>query len=132
VYVVAAVCVAIAIRLVAYTRTMINLETGHTSTSLPYLPIGIVLLIVGIVLMVVARTTSKSAAPQVSASAFAAAPSPAAAPSDASTAAPPAGSTPSVPQPSSTPGLKPGWYPDPNGRARERYWNGRQWTNHTA
>lgn len=24
------------------------------------------------------------------------------------------------------------WYPDPTGKARLRYWNGREWTDHTA
>jgi Protein of unknown function (DUF2510) len=25
-----------------------------------------------------------------------------------------------------------GWYPDPSGQARQRYWDGRQWTMHCA
>jgi hypothetical protein len=25
-----------------------------------------------------------------------------------------------------------GWFPDPEGKARLRYWDGARWTNHTA
>jgi hypothetical protein len=40
----------------------------------------------------------------------------------ATTAAPP-------PPPPSVPA---GWYPDPNGQPLQRYWDGTQWTEHTA
>lgn len=30
-----------------------------------------------------------------------------------------------------TPGPSPGWYPDPGGGSRARYWNGTAWTRHT-
>jgi hypothetical protein len=30
------------------------------------------------------------------------------------------------------PGQPPGWYPDPQGKARVRYWDGTSWTDHTA
>lgn len=29
-------------------------------------------------------------------------------------------------------GTAPGWYPDPNDPATQRYWDGSQWTEHTA
>lgn len=35
----------------------------------------------------------------------------------------------SVPAPATKPAA---WYPDPRGEARLRYWNGREWTDHTA
>lgn len=38
--------------------------------------------------------------------------------------------TDSAAPPSPTP--VPGWYPDPNGRALHRYWDGEAWTAHTA
>lgn len=27
---------------------------------------------------------------------------------------------------------QPGWYPDPSGQARQRWWDGQRWTDHTA
>ena len=37
------------------------------------------------------------------------------------------------PLPDPTPQLPPAdWYPDPHGVARLRYWDGQQWTGHTA
>lgn len=47
---------------------------------------------------------------------------------------PPTASTPSVPPPSPPPqpaGPPEGWYPDPQGLATERWWDGRTWTNAT-
>jgi hypothetical protein len=44
-----------------------------------------------------------------------------------STAAP----VPAEPAPP-TPEVPAGWYPDPSGTARQRYWDGRQWTSQTA
>jgi hypothetical protein len=41
----------------------------------------------------------------------------------AAPAAPPAGGGPGQPA---------GWYPDPQGRARVRYWDGSTWTDHTS
>lgn len=31
-----------------------------------------------------------------------------------------------------TPQIAAGWYPDPNGAPHQRYWDGAQWTGHTA
>lgn len=28
--------------------------------------------------------------------------------------------------------IPPGWHPDPSGAARQRYWDGQRWTDHTA
>jgi hypothetical protein len=39
-----------------------------------------------------------------------------------------AGATGGAPPP--TRQVPPGWFPDPNREARERYWDGRQWTEH--
>jgi hypothetical protein len=47
-----------------------------------------------------------------------------------------ADAAPTTPAPASTPATvtsspAPGWYPDPSGRARLRYWDGRTWTEQT-
>jgi hypothetical protein len=56
-------------------------------------------------------------------------PPPAAAPSPQPAAPAPA----PTPQPAGGgPGQPAGWYPDPQGRARVRYWDGSAWTDHTA
>jgi hypothetical protein len=62
----------------------------------------------------------------------AAAPPAAAAPTPV--AAPPAAAapTPAVPADPPPPGGAADWYPDPRGEKRLRYWDGSQWTHHTA
>jgi Protein of unknown function (DUF2510)/zinc-ribbon family len=44
----------------------------------------------------------------------------------------PAGSLPTYPQNSPPPQAPPGWFPDPSGTDTNRYWDGQQWTGHTA
>src|SRR5438034_638647 len=39
---------------------------------------------------------------------------------------------PAPPATSSTPSVAPGWYPDPHGQVRLRWWDGSQWTDQTA
>ena len=34
--------------------------------------------------------------------------------------------------PTSTPPVPPGWYPDPHGAPAQRWWDGAQWSSHTA
>jgi hypothetical protein len=46
-------------------------------------------------------------------------------------AAAPAASAPAA-QPDAPAGAKADWYPDPRGEKRLRYWDGSQWTDHTA
>jgi hypothetical protein len=42
---------------------------------------------------------------------------------------PPAAPQPAAPQPAGPP---PGWYADPSGQARVRYWDGAAWTSHIS
>lgn len=42
---------------------------------------------------------------------------------------PPAAAPPTVTPPPAVPA---GWYPDPHGQQLQRYWDGTQWTEHTA
>jgi hypothetical protein len=47
-------------------------------------------------------------------------------------AAQPAAAQPAAAQPAAASGPKADWYPDPQGQARLRYWDGTQWTDQTA
>jgi uncharacterized RDD family membrane protein YckC len=51
-------------------------------------------------------------------------------PSGAPVGAPPPQAPP--PQPQQTAGQAANWYPDPQGQARLRYWDGERWTEHTS
>jgi uncharacterized RDD family membrane protein YckC len=57
-----------------------------------------------------------------------------AAPPTGQPAAPPTGqpAAPPPPQPQQQVAYKADWYPDPEGRARLRYWDGQRWTEHTS
>jgi hypothetical protein len=44
----------------------------------------------------------------------------------------PEAAAPPAQPPAGGPGQPAGWYPDPQGRARVRYWDGQAWTDHTA
>jgi uncharacterized RDD family membrane protein YckC len=46
--------------------------------------------------------------------------------------APPSGPPASAAPPPSEGGQKADWYPDPQGQARLRYWDGQRWTDHTS
>jgi hypothetical protein len=72
-------------------------------------------------------------APAAPAPAPAAQPAPAAEPQQPATAPQPAAPTPAAQpaQPESS-GPAPGWYPDPQGQKRLRYWDGGRWTEQTA
>ena len=50
----------------------------------------------------------------------------------ASTGAPAAAATPAAPAEPAAAAVKADWYPDPRGEKRLRYWDGSQWTDHTA
>jgi hypothetical protein len=43
-----------------------------------------------------------------------------------------AGGAPAAPQPAQSSGPPAGWYPDPQGQARLRYWDGNAWTEQTS
>jgi hypothetical protein len=43
-----------------------------------------------------------------------------------------AGGAPAASQPAQSSGPPPGWYPDPQGQARLRYWDGNAWTEQTS
>lgn len=45
---------------------------------------------------------------------------------------PAAASTPPPPPPGASAAQKADWYPDPQGQARLRYWDGQRWTDHTS
>jgi hypothetical protein len=53
-------------------------------------------------------------------------------PPTAQPAAPRPAAQPAAPPVGGGPGQAPGWYPDPQGKARVRYWDGSSWTDHTA
>ena len=88
--------------------------------------------------------TPGAGAPGAGPAAAAPAPTPAATPGPSSPpsggpAAPTPGSGPASPAPSAEPGGQPessgpaaGWYPDPQGQKRLRYWDGGRWTEQTA
>jgi hypothetical protein len=62
----------------------------------------------------------------------AAQPSPAAEPQQPATAPQPAATPASEPAAAESSGPAPGWYPDPQGQKRLRYWDGSRWTEQTA
>jgi hypothetical protein len=72
-------------------------------------------------------------APAVQPATGAGAASPAAAPTPPAPPAPPAGGErPAPARPAESVGPPPGWYPDPQGQARLRYWDGTAWTEQTS
>jgi hypothetical protein len=46
--------------------------------------------------------------------------------------APPSGPPVAAPPPAAGDQQKADWYPDPQGQARLRYWDGQRWTDHTS
>lgn len=48
-----------------------------------------------------------------------------------STTGPPAAAAPPPVQAQAAPAPAAGWYPDPTGQARERWWDGSQWSDQT-
>ncbi len=95
-------------------------SVGSAVAWLSLIGVGVLLVVIGLVLLIVGlvrgsrpKSVQAKTPPQ---------------------AAPVQRPTPAVvaPAPEPVPPTPPGWYPDPHGVARLRWWDGQQWTEHTS